>query len=197
MNNPISAGILLFNGVEVLDFAGPYEALSLAQSGDGEKAFLVKTVSQDGGIVAATGGLHVLPDLSFGNAPRFDILIVPGGYGARVNEFKNKVLHDWLRDQFQQVEIMASVCTGAFLLAQAGLLDGLAATTHRAHTDDFIRYYPCVEVRPGVKFVDQGKVITSGGVSAGINMCFHIVKRLIGREAAMTAAKRMEYDITL
>lgn len=198
MHTPISVGILLFNEVEVLDFAGPFEVLSLAQaSTEGEKSFSVKTITQDGGLITAVGGLKVVPDFSFETAPHFDILIVPGGYGARVIETKNQVVLDWLRLRFQSVDIMASVCTGAYMLAEAGLLDGLAATTHWAHTEDFARAYPAIEVRPNVKFVDQGKVLTSGGISAGINMCFHLVKKLIGREAAVATAKAMEYDIVI
>ena len=197
MQYPISLGILLFDGVEVLDFAGPFEVFSLAELGRGGKAFDVKTVSQTGALVNAANGLKVQPDLSFETAPPFEVLIVPGGYGARVVEVNNPALLGWLAAQASQARLVASVCTGAFLLARAGLLQGRAATTHWAHTNELKRAYPDLEVRPNVKFVDQGNIITAGGISAGINMSCYIVKKLVGRDEAAATARLMEYDIVI
>lgn len=197
MERTKSVGILLFDEVEVLDFAGPYEVFSMAQaSRDSGKAFAVKTVSQSGGPVKAAGGLGVQPDFSFETAPHFDILIVPGGYGARVLEIRNSTLLDWLKHRHESVEILASVCTGAFLLAEAGLLDGLSATTHWANIDKFGADYPAVKTQRGVKYVDCGRMITAAGVSAGIDMSLHIVERLLGRAAATGTAKGMEYSLS-
>lgn len=194
-NKPKSVGIVLFNEVEVLDFTGPYEVFSLAQAGwDSGKAFRVRTVSQHGITIASHGGLKVQPDCSFETAPRFDILIVPGGYGARVIEARNEAMLEWLKESFEEAEIMASVCTGAFVLAKAGLLDGHAATTHWQHLDELEAEFPSVTVQRGVRYVDEGKVVTSAGVSAGIDMSLHIVERLLGRAAAVGTAKGMEYN---
>ncbi len=197
MKHPIPLGILLFDNVEVLDFAGPFEVFSLAETADGQKAFDVKTVSETGGMITAVGGLKVQPGFSFETAPDFEVLIVPGGYGARVEQVNNPAVLDWLKVQAGKTKLIASVCTGAFLLAKTGLLEGRAATTHWAHTDELKQSCPELEVRPHVKFVDQGRIISSGGISAGINMSFYIVKKLVGRAEALATARQMEYDIVL
>ena len=192
----MKVGIVIFNEVEVLDFAGPYEVFSLASKGN-EKIFEVKTISETGKLISARNGLKVLPDFSYQNEPIFDLLIVPGGYGAEEIEIKNPVMIEWLKSQQNKVEILASVCTGALLLAEAGILDNKRATTHWMDYDRLEKEYPKVEVVRGVKFVDEGHILTSGGISAGINMSFHIIKRLFGAEVVKDLAKRMEYDIEI
>lgn len=188
-------GIVLFNEVEVLDFAGPFEVLSLAEvQGRDEKPFCVQTVSQDGQVIKARNGLKVQTDFSFATAPEFDVLIVPGGYGAEEIEINNPVMLEWIEKQAAKVELLASVCTGAFLLAKTGLLDGKRATTHWMDIDRLETEFPGIEVERNCKFVDEGEVITSAGISAGINMCFHIVKRFLGEDVMLATAKRMEYD---
>lgn len=189
-------GIFLFNEVEVLDFAGPFEALSIVSiPGQSDKPFLVQTVSQYGKMIKTRNGLMVQPDYSFENAPDFDILIVPGGYGAEEIEINNETVIQWIRKQSNKVELITSVCTGAFLLAKAGLIDGKRATTHWMDIDRLEREFPDVKVESNCKFIDEGSIITSGGISAGINMSFHIIKRLLGEDVAKKTAKRMEYDI--
>jgi len=191
-------GILLFNEVEVMDFAGPYEVFSVTENDAGNgKAFEVHTIARKKELIIARNGLKIQPDYDFHDAPQFDILIVPGGYGAEEIEIHNRETIDWLRKSVAQVQIMASVCTGAFLLAEAGLLDGRQATTHWMDIDRLEEHYPQVKVIRDVKFVDEFPIITSGGISAGINMSFHIIKKLLGLEIAKTTAKRMEYDINL
>ncbi len=193
-----SVGILLFNEVEVLDFAGPFEVFSIVSDPDRrEKPFCVHTVAQTKDLISARNGLKVQPDYDFYDAPPFDIIIIPGGYGAEEIEIHNPQVINWIKNNRDNVEIMASVCTGTFLLAQAGLLDGKQATTHWMDIDRLEREYQNVHVQRNVKFVDQFPIITSGGISAGINMSFYIVKKLLGEEIAATAAKRMEYDINL
>ena len=192
----MKVGIVIFNEVEVLDFAGPYEVFSLA-SKENEKIFEVKTISETGELISARNGLKILPDLSYQNEPIFDILIVPGGHGAEEIEIKNPVMIEWLKSQQNKVEILASVCTGALLLAEAGILDNKKATTHWMDYDRLEKEYPKVEVVRGVKFVDEGNILTSGGISAGIDMSFHIIKRLFGTEVVKDLAKRMEYDIEI
>jgi transcriptional regulator GlxA family with amidase domain len=190
-------GILLFNEVEVLDFAGPFEVFSITTLPHGVKPFVVKTISETGEIISARNGLKVKPDHSFGDHPPLDILIVPGGYGAEEIEIHNPNVIEWIQNQTSKVEFVTSVCTGALLLAQAGLLNGKKATTHWMDIDRLEKEFPLVSVQRQVKFVDQGSVITSGGISAGINMSLHLILRLLGREVAEQTAKRMEYDVDL
>ncbi|EEL10910.1 ThiJ/PfpI domain protein [Bacillus cereus BDRD-Cer4] len=193
--NKWSVGIFLFNEVEVLDFAGPFEVFSVTEVNE-EKPFTVYTVSENGEMITARNGLKVQPDYSIENLPPVDILIIPGGLGAREYEIKNEIVIKWIRQQMKEVKLMTSVCTGALLLAKAGLLEGLKATTHWASIEKFKNEFQNVEVIENVKFVDEGHIITSAGISAGINMVFHIVKNLLGVHVAEDTAKRMEYDIS-
>ncbi|MCM3363840.1 DJ-1/PfpI family protein [Niallia sp. Sow4_A1] len=185
-------GILIFNEVEVLDVAGPFEVFSLA--GGENKLFHVHTISEKGGTIIARNGLKIEADFSFENHPDLDILILPGGYGAEEIEMHNPVVINWIKEQARQVEYMTSVCTGAFLLAKAGLLDDLRATTHWMDIDRLEREFQKVQLVRNVKFVDEGTILTSGGISAGINMSFHLVEKLCGKEVGRETAKRMEYD---
>ena len=196
MKKKWNIGILLYNEVEVLDVAGPFEVLSITTYQDTEiKPFSVKTVAQTKEIIHARNGLKFVPDYSFEDAPDFDILIVPGGDESK--EVKNEAMIGWLKAQFDKTELVAVVCTGAFLLAEAGLLTGKQATTHWMDLDRLEKGYPEVTVLRNVKFVDQGKIITAAGISAGINMTLYIVGKLLGKEVAKFTAKRMEYDIEL
>ncbi|MFD1884219.1 DJ-1/PfpI family protein [Paenibacillus wenxiniae] len=191
---PYQVAIFLFNEVEVLDFAGPFEVFSIAEAEPGMKGFQVHTVSADGGMIRARNGLQVQPQYSFAQLPRPDLLIIPGGYGAEAIEIHKPEILDWIRSYAETGVQIASVCTGALLLAEAGLLDGLHATTHWMDLKRLEEEYPYVEVQRGVKFVDQGWIVTSGGISAGIHMSLHMVGRYHGIEAAKLTAKRMEYD---
>lgn len=192
-----SVGILLFNEVEVLDFAGPFEVFSTTTDANGEHLFDVHTVSQDGKLISARNGLKVQPDFSFENHPCFDIVIVPGGYGAEHIEINNITVIEWIKQQQIETQFMTSVCTGAFLLAKAGVLNGLKATTHWADLERLQDEFPQISVRRHVKFVDEGRILTSAGVSAGINMSFHLIRRLYSKEIAIKTAQRMEYDVDL
>jgi transcriptional regulator GlxA family with amidase domain len=192
---PLYVGVLVFNEVEVLDFTGPFEVFSLATSLDNKKLFTVSTIGETGEMISARNRLKVLPSLKFSDNPIFDILIIPGGYGAEEIEIKNIALLNWIKSQ--KVRILASVCTGALLLAECGLLDGKNATTHWMDIERLEKEYPAINVKRNVKYVDEGDIITSGGISAGINMSFHIIRRLFGTEIAKLTAKRMEYDIDL
>ena len=198
MNRQWKIGILLFNEVEVLDFAGPFEVFSITTyPGFEEKPFIVKTVAENKKVIKARNGLQVQPDYDFNDAPSFDILVVPGGFGAEEIEIHNQKVIRWIKESMKKVQLMASVCTGAFLLAQAGLLNGKRATTHWMDIDRLAKEYPQVVVEGNVKYVDQGNIITSGGISAGINMSFYLVKKLLGEEIAKTTAQRMEYDLDI
>jgi len=188
-------GILVFNEVEVLDFSGPFEVFSIAMYPEtSEHPFKVNLVAQSDDVIVARNGLKIMPDYCITNAPPFDILIVPGGYGAEQIEIHNNCIIQWIRDQANTVEILASVCTGAFLLAEAGLLDNKKATTHWMDISRLENEYSKIQVRYNVRYVDENSIITSGGISAGLDMSLHIVTKLIGSIAADITAKRMDYD---
>lgn len=187
-----NVGILLFERAELLDFAGPYEAFSAARL-DGEPCFNTFTVGQQQGYITSNNGLVCGVDYSFEDAPEIDILVVPGGQGTRT-EVDNPVLIDWIKDVAGKAELMTSVCTGAFLMAKAGLLAGKKATTHWGSIERMRETFPDTEVLEQVRFVDDGFVVSSAGVSAGIDMSLHVIERLCGVEAARSSARLMEYD---
>ncbi|WP_373994964.1 DJ-1/PfpI family protein [Paenibacillus thiaminolyticus] len=184
--------------IRQFDFAGPFEVFAVTEQTlhSAVSPFLVHTVSEDGKLVTARNDLKVQPDYSYDNAPRFDILLVPGGLGSRT-EMYNKTTIQWIKSRMDEVNIMASVCTGALILAEAGLLDGKTVITHWNSYDRMEKDYPNLTVKRNVKYVDDGKIVTSGGISAGINMSFHLVSRLMGKDVAERTAKSMEYDIDL
>lgn len=188
-------GIFLFDEIEVLDFAGPFEVFSVTELESGKKPFNVITISETGEMVTARNGLRVQPDYAFETVPKLDILIVPGGHGATSNEIHKEQVIEWIVTQSENVDVVISVCTGAFLLAKAGLLDGKQATTHWRSIDKMAAQFPKVEVLQRVKFVDEGKILTSAGISAGINVSFHLIERILGENEKRRTAKRMEFDI--
>ncbi len=197
MTDRKTVGILLFDEVEVLDAFGPFEVFSVAQTADpddlGGNLFTVVTISETGGPVRTRGGLTVTPHHSFENHPPLDIVVVPGGYGTRA-QVTNATALDWLRARTAEAELRTSVCTGAFLLAEIGLLDGHSATTHWGSIDRLRDGYRNIDVQEDVRFVDEGTIITSAGISAGIDMALHVVARLHGTDAARATARYMEYD---
>ncbi len=188
----IHVGIFLFNQVEVLDFAGPYEVFATTMVG-GDYAFKVTTISESGGVIQSHRGLKIYAEEGFDTVTDLDILIIPGGYGADETEIKNPNVISWLRLQKRKVKILASVCTGAFLLAKAGLLDNRRATTHRMDVERLAKTYPQIEVVSDVRFVDEGDIITSAGIAAGMDLSLYIVQKLMGTPIARNTAARMEY----
>ncbi len=184
--------IVIFPVVEELDFVGPWEVFSFLRSLE-PAACDVFTVSEHGGEVRCAKGLRVVADHSFETAPTADIVLVPGGMGTRA-EVDNPRVIDYLRRAGGQAEIATSVCTGAFLLAERGLLDGRRATTHWASVDWMRGQYPAVTMLADARVVDEGRIVTSAGVSAGIDMALHVVARLHGEETAAWTARRTEYD---
>ncbi len=185
--------ILIFDEVEVLDFCGPFEVFALAGRSLPEKPFDVFTVAEKPGPVIARNGLSVNPRCTIADCPQPDMLIVPGGYGTR-REMHNQALIAWIGAQAAQVELVMSVCTGALLLARAGLLDGLEATTHFGALDLLREVAPRATIRPDQRFTDNGRILLSAGISAGIDLSFHIMTKLLGHEVAAETARWMEYD---
>jgi transcriptional regulator GlxA family with amidase domain len=196
MTDKIKVGIFIFNDVEVLDFAGPFEVFSLATKDD-NNIFDVFTISENEEIISAKNDLKVKAKYTFTYNCDIDILIIPGGNGAEEFEIKNKTTLRWIIEQSKKVNILASVCTGALLLAECGILKNKKATTHWMDLDRLENDYPDIDVIRNVKYVDEGNILTSGGISAGINMSFYIIKRLFGIKTARSTAKRMEYDIII
>ncbi|MEH7382632.1 DJ-1/PfpI family protein [Bacillus sp. JJ1533] len=204
MRNKYNVGILLFDYVDVLDFTGPYEVFNLTTYNDNDvkklfsnnledKPFMVSTVSKDGKQITAHNGLKVKPDYSFSDAPTFDIIIVPGGPLKALKLVEsNKEIITWIENY--KDKIVASVCTGAFFLGQAGILNGKKATTNRVALNLLERSFPEVEVIRGVKYVDEGNIITSAGISAGIQMALHVVSKLFDEETAKRTAHTIELD---
>lgn len=188
-----NVGILLFEKAELLDFAGPYEAFSSTGRYGETGHFNTFTVGENAGTITSNNGLPSGVEYTFEDAPHIDVLVVPGGQGTRT-EVNNPIVLDWIKQVAGSAELVTSVCTGSFLLAEAGLLDGRAATTHWGSIHRMRETYPNVEVREDVRFVDAGDVVSSAGVSAGIDMALYVIERLSGRAAAESSARLMEYE---
>lgn len=136
----------------------------------------------------------VLPNFDYSNCPAMDLLILPGGYGAEELEIKNQTTLSWIKSNHSNVKHLASICTEAFLLAEIGLLDGLDVTTHWMDIDTLKNNYPLLNVKTNVRYTDNGKILTSAGISSRIHLSFYLLQKLFGKEVAIRAAKRMEYD---
>jgi transcriptional regulator GlxA family with amidase domain len=190
-------GIVLFDEIEVLDFCGPFEVFCAVRLNEEKRReepspFEVILVAEKSGPVVTHGGMQVVPDHGFDTCPPLDILVVPGGWGTR-RELKNPVMLDWLRRRAAEVETLTSVCTGSMLLGFAGLLDGRRATTHWKSLDWMRASFPTVTVDYDQHVVEDGRVLTSAGISAGIDMALKVVTRYCGEPVARATAKHMEY----
>jgi len=193
-----AVGIYVFDEVEVLDFAAPFEVFSTASrihGRDGAGAaprFEVSLISDQPRTVRARGGFPVVCGRSIADHPALDVLIVPGGVVTA--ELERPAVIAWIAAQARTTVVTASVCTGAFLLARAGLLDGRRATTHWEDIDDLRRMFPALKVEDGPRWIDEGPIVTSAGISAGIDVSLHLVERLAGEALARRTARQMDYD---
>ncbi len=190
-------GIVLFENIEVLDFCGPFEVFSVTRLDEEKRReepspFEVLLVAEKNEAVTTTGGMRVLPRHSFATCPKLDILVVPGGWGTR-RELNNSAMLAWLRERAAEVETLTSVCTGAMLLGSAGLLDGKRATTHWRSLAWMRESFPKVEVVSDQHVVEAGRVLSSAGISAGIDMALKVVERYHGAAVARATARHMEY----
>ena len=193
-----NVGILIFDGVEVLDFAGPFEVFSRTRLTPGAESrrseesapFRVFTVAKCHAPITTTGGLTVIPHYGFADAPKIDLLVVPGGWGTRPL-FNDPETLDWIRRTASGARQVTSVCTGSLLLAKAGLLTGRRATTHW-NALDLLAALDVGKVEPELRVVDDG-IITSAGVASGIDMAFYVVERLHGAEVADETAHYIEH----
>ena len=190
-------GILIFADVEVLDFAGPFEVFSVTRLNEERRReelspFDVKLIAENLQPVLASGGLRVLADYDLNYCPPLEILVIPGGWGTR-RQIENEQLIDWIAKAGKEVETLTSVCTGSMLLGRAQLLDGLRATTHWRALDWMRDSFPEVTVESELHVVEHGRVLTSAGISAGIDMALRVVARYCGETVARAAARHMEY----
>ena len=186
-------GIFIFDDVEVLDFCGPYEVFNVVNDVSDRQIFEVFTISEEIRNVHARNNFVTVPHYSIDDAPKVDILIIPGGIGARKLLNNQRVL-DWIQRMHREVELLLTVCTGSLVVAKTGLLKGLKSTTHHTTYNLLREIEPKTEVIENVKYVDNGKIILAGGISAGINMSLYVVSRLLGEDRARATAKEMEYD---
>ncbi len=190
-------GIVVFDDVEVLDFCGPFEVFSVTRLDDARRRetpspFEVRLVAETRAVVVATGGLRVLPDCTLDECPPLDVLVVPGGWGTR-KLLEHRPLLDWIVARGGSVPTLTSVCTGALLLGRAGLLDGRRATTHWRALDLLREIAPRTTVEDDLHVVEDGHVVTSAGISAGIDMSLRVVARLYGEQIARETSRHMEY----
>lgn len=197
-----TVAIFIFDDVEVLDFTGPFEIFGVTgKQNGGEGLFDVFTVAEKPKI-AARNNLVVEATYTFANCPTPDILLIPGGGGFRPDgtpfgtrrEMNNQKLLDWVREMNDKVELMLSVCTGSLILAKAGLLEGLSATTHFKAVEQMREIAPNTQLFPEKRWVDNGRIILSAGVSAGIDMSLYVVSKLHGEATAVDTATYIQYD---
>ncbi len=197
--NEYNVGILIFNDVEVLDFAGPFEVFSRTRLTPGIESrrnnesapFNVFTVAKEESEIKAIGGLKVVPDFGFESAPKIDIIVVPGGFGTR-EIIKDSETLDWIKSVTEKTELTTSVCTGAIVYAKLGLLKNKKATTHWGALELLSKLDSSIDIQSRTRFVDDG-IITAAGVAAGIEMSFYVVEKLCGKSVADETAEYIEF----
>ena len=192
-----NVGIYIYDEVEVLDLGGPFEVFSTASrmkarwSPDSARPFEVFTIADSIRPIRARGGLMITPGFDTANHPKIDLLLIPGG--VHNSELGRSNIIEWIARTAAQAELTASVCTGAFLLAKAGLLHGKTITTHWEDLEEFRTLFPNIPVQGDKRWVDNGNIVTSAGISAGLDMSLHLVARLEREELAVRTARQMDY----
>lgn len=198
---PINVAFAISEGATMIDFAGPWEVFQDVmimnppkqgsdpqQSRNGHRhPFRLYTVSDNTEAIEASGGMKIIPDYTFENAPAPKVVVIPAQTGS-------KALHAWLRKVVDTTDVTMSVCTGAFQLGRAGLLSGKEATTHHDFFDRFAKTFPDVKLKRGLRFVEGAKISTAGGLTSGIDLALRVVERYFGRETAERTAFYMEYQ---
>jgi transcriptional regulator GlxA family with amidase domain len=187
---PIPVAFLISPHATVIDFAGPWEVFQDVAVNGRFGAFELFTVAESLDPVTATAGLKIVPNYSFDNAPQPKVIVIPAQSG------RPPALFDWLRGASEEADVVMSVCTGAFLLAKSGLIDGKTATTHHHFYDAFAREFPHVSLKRDVRFVEEQKFSSAGGLTSGIDLALRIVERYFGRDVAQQTAVYMEYQST-
>ena len=190
---PRTVGIVAFDGMEVLDYAGPYEVFNVAGECMTDRGLEVRAIGCTEGPVTGRGGFAVLPHATIADSSPPDILVIPGGAGTRPLVLESEVV-DWVRSAAQESELVLSVCTGALVLAAAGLLEGRQATTHHGAFDELVALSPSTTVVEGRRFVQSSdRIWTSAGVSAGIDLSLHVVGLLLGEDVRNEVVEEMEW----
>jgi len=187
-----SVGILLFDDAELLDFAGPYEVFSVANELHNDALFDIFTISMTGEAIRSVHGMIIVPDFSIKNCPPADILVIPGGDGTK-QVIRDEGLLSWIHNSYKKADITFSVCSGARIPAVLGLLDDKEFTTHHAVVGDVVAIAPKAIPGKGKRFVDNGKVMTAAGISAGIDLSLHVVGKLHGAFVKEQTMRYMEY----
>lgn len=192
----MNVGIYIYDNAEALDFAGPFEVFTTAsrvhaRQNPGASLFDVCLIAEREGLIHARAGFHVQPHYTIERHPPLNVLIVPGG--IHTPELDKPSVIEWIRKTANSIQLTASVCTGAFLLAGAGILHGKSCTTHWEDIPDLRAMFPSLDVKEDVPWVDNGSIVTSAGISAGIEMSLHLVAKLAGRELAVKTARQMQY----
>lgn len=190
--NKRSVALLLFDDVEVLDFAGPFEVFSVTNELNDNTLFDILTVAQSREPIRAKNGLVVQPDHAMADFAHPDIVIIPGGSGTRA-VLRDSATMAWVQMAASNAELVLSICTGSLILAALGLLSGLRATTHHENLDELADLAPDATIVRNARYVDNGRIITSGGISAGIDMSLGVVERLMGEGVMQTTANYMEW----
>jgi putative intracellular protease/amidase len=184
---PITVAVLVSEGVNVIDFSGPwgvFESVMLPHAQ--QMPFRLIAVSEATELVTSPSGLKIKPDYTFANLPAPNVVVIPAQKGS-------DAMRDWLTKNWQTTDVTMSVCTGAFQLAKAGLLNGKPATTHHEFLDELAKRYPEIQVKRGVRFVENEKISTAGGLTSGTDLALRVVERYFGREIAQNTARYMEY----
>ncbi|GAB6988753.1 DJ-1/PfpI family protein [Paenibacillus pini] len=191
MNRTRNVAVLLYEHVDGLDFCGSFDVFATASNWG--KDFNTYTVSEKPGLIHTISSFAVSPKYNFNDCPQPDVLVIPGGLGSRT-EMNNEVLTSWINSTSKNTEMVLSICTGALLLAKANLLSGLKVTTNRRAMDVLAQVAPkdC-EIIDDIRYIDNGKIVMSAGVTAGIDASLHVVSRILGEERAIETASRLEY----
>lgn len=186
-----NVAIFVYEGAEILDFAGPGEVFA-ATAVNGERPFNVYTVAVNPKPILSQGFITITPEYTIDNCPTPDILVIPGGASGKLT--KDEKLLKWVKGISSDLDIGLTVCTGVSVFAAAGMLDGLHATTWWGYVDRFEKQFPSIKVHKDKRFVDNGKMVTTAGVSAGIDGSLHVVSKLLSEDVARATARYMEYD---
>jgi transcriptional regulator GlxA family with amidase domain len=185
----IPVAFLISDGAVIIDFCGPWEVFhDVSVPGRPNSAFNVYTVAESARPIRAMGGMNIIPNYTFANAPAPKVIVIPAQGG------RSEATLNWIRRAAQGADVTMSVCTGAFLLARSGFLSGKAVTTHHAAYKSLAMEFPDIRVKRGLRFVDEGSVASSGGLSSGIDLALHVVERYFGRAVAANTAYEMEYQ---
>ena len=185
----IPVAFLVSDGAVVIDFCGPWEVFQdVMIPGRMDMPFQLYTVSESTKLIQASGGMKIVPDYTLENAPMPRVLVIPA------QSAPSEAVLAWVRKSAKNADVTMSVCTGAYLLAQTGLLAGKAATTHHGSYVDLAKKYPDIQVKRGARFVEDGNLASAGGLSSGIDLALRVVERYYGREVATQAAYDMEYQ---